>query len=308
MRDDLRGLAHLLHGVAQLADDRLLVRHAELDEVHGVAHEQAGVVEGVVELVGDPGSELAERGELSGLDELLLFVAQLLFAPLHLGRGLPEVAHHVDHGLPAVRETQVRPVRILKDVQQGSAGIVEPLGLASEPAAILLVVDKDVEHRLTLLAEPPVDLVEVAHDVEHRAALRVALPQAALQGLHLGAESALDRCARPGLRDRRLTVLRHHQSFDCFLRLASSFSRAIIFSSRPTTTSSNFSRSRIFSCNSLLDFSRSRTTCSYARMSRRMPMAPIPLRSGPGRGEALRVLGITWPLALRVFSMPLAVT
>jgi len=38
--------------------------------------------------MGDAGGELAERGEFSRLPELLLFVAQLLFAPLHLGRGL----------------------------------------------------------------------------------------------------------------------------------------------------------------------------------------------------------------------------
>src|SRR2546426_9270541 len=79
MRDDFRGLAHLLHGLAQLADDLPLVRHAKLDEVDRVADEQAGVIEGVVELVGHAGGELAERGELSRLDELLLFVAELLF-------------------------------------------------------------------------------------------------------------------------------------------------------------------------------------------------------------------------------------
>jgi len=77
MRDDLRGLPHLLHGLAQLADDLPLVRHAELEEVERIAHEQAGVVERVVELVGDARGELAERGELARLDELLLFVAQL---------------------------------------------------------------------------------------------------------------------------------------------------------------------------------------------------------------------------------------
>ena len=65
-------------------DDSLLVRHGELDEVDRVADEQADVVERVVELVRDAGGELAERGELSRLDQLLLFVAQLLFAPLHL--------------------------------------------------------------------------------------------------------------------------------------------------------------------------------------------------------------------------------
>src|SRR5439155_11704548 len=170
MRDDLRGLPHLLHGLAQLADDLLLVRCAEFDEVERVAHEQAGVVEGVVELVGDARGELAERGELAGLDELLLFVAQLLLAPLHFGRGLPQVTHDVDHRLAAVLQTQVGP---------------------GEPAAILLVVDENMEHRLALVAEAPVDLIEVAHDVEHGAALLVPLAQAPLQRLHVCAESAL---------------------------------------------------------------------------------------------------------------------
>src|SRR2546426_8393316 len=45
--------------------------------------------------------------------------------------------------------------------------------------------------------------------MEHRAALLVGFPQAALQRLHSGAESALGRRGRPGLRDRRPTILRH---------------------------------------------------------------------------------------------------
>src|SRR6267142_6817294 len=295
MRDDLRGLRHLLQGLAQLADDLPLVRHAEFDEVDRIAHEQAGVVEGVVELVGDARGELAERGELAGLDELLLFVAQLLLAPLHFGRGLPQVTHDVDHRLPAVLQTQVGP---------------------GEPAAILLVVDENMEHRLALVAEAPVDLIKVAHDVEHGAALLVPLAQAPLQRLHLGAESTRGWRGRAGLGDgRRRGDLLHHdpalpvpQAVDVLRRLSSAFSKAIILSSRPTTTSSNFSRSRIFSCNSVLDFSRSHTTCSYSRMSRKMPMAPITLPSGSRRAEALRVVGITSPLALRGLSRALRVT
>src|SRR5256886_11603740 len=89
VRDDLRGLADLLHGVAQLAEDLPLFRHGEVDQVHRITHEQADVLEWIVELVGDARGELAERGELSRLHELLLFVAQLLLAPLDLGRGLP---------------------------------------------------------------------------------------------------------------------------------------------------------------------------------------------------------------------------
>src|SRR5467141_4148952 len=270
MRDDLRGLRDLLHGLAQLADDLPLVCYAEFDEVDRIAHEQAVVVEGVIELVGDARGELAERGELARLDELLLFVAQLLLAPLHFGRGLPQVTHDVDHRLPAVRQTQVGPVGVLQDVQEGAPRTVEALGLAGEPAAILLVVDENMEHRLALVAEAPVDLIKVAHDVEHGAALLVPLAQAPLQRLHLGAESTRGWRGRAGLGDgRRRGDLLHHdpalpvpQAVDVLRRLSSAFSKAIILSSRPTTTSSNFSRSRIFSCNSVLDFSRSRTTCS----------------------------------------------
>ena len=87
--------------------DRRFVRHGELDEVDGVAHEQADVVERVVELVRDAGGELAERCELARLDQLLLFVAQLLFAPLHLARRFPQIAHDVDHGFPAGLQTQL---------------------------------------------------------------------------------------------------------------------------------------------------------------------------------------------------------
>jgi hypothetical protein len=60
--------------------------------------------------MGNPGGQLAERRELSRLNELLLLVAQLL-------RGLAQVAHDVDHRLAAVAQPQVRLVRVLEDVQ-----------------------------------------------------------------------------------------------------------------------------------------------------------------------------------------------
>ena len=66
-------------------------------------------------------------------------------------------------------------MRVLKNVQEGTPRIVEPVGLAGEPAAVPLVVAEDVEHGLALVAEALVELVEVGHDVEHRAALLVAL-------------------------------------------------------------------------------------------------------------------------------------
>src|SRR3989449_1577180 len=176
-----------------------------------------------------------------------------------------------------------------------------------------------MQHGLALVGEALVELVQVPHDVAHRAALFVAFPQAPLQQLQAGPEFSLGPRGRPALRDRALTIcdrgLRHRDqilpalSLSTSLRkLSSSFSRAVIFSSRPTTTSSNFSRSKIFSCSSLLDFSRSWTTCAYSRMSRKMPMAPITLPSGSRSAEALRVVGITLPLALRGLSRALRVT
>src|SRR5207253_3959017 len=65
VRDDRRGLADLLHGVAQLADDLPLLRDGELDQVDGIADEQPDVVEWIVELVGDAGGQLTDGGELS---------------------------------------------------------------------------------------------------------------------------------------------------------------------------------------------------------------------------------------------------
>jgi len=118
--------------------------------------------------VRDTGSELAERRELSGLYELLLFLAELVLAVLHLLRRLAKVAHDVDHRLAAVAQPQVGRVRVLENVQQRAARIVEPLRLPSEPASVFLVVPEDVEHRLALVAELAVRLVEVAHDVEER--------------------------------------------------------------------------------------------------------------------------------------------
>src|SRR2546425_10494731 len=214
---------------------------------------------------------------------------------------------------------QLVRVRVLQEVQQGPTGVIEPLGLVGQTAAVLLVVGQDVQHGLPLVSEALVELAQVTHDVEQRAALGVAFPHAALQHLHVHAEAAFGRRPGPGLRDRAPTVrsrgLRHGdqilpaRSLSASLRkLSSSFSRAIIFSSRPTTTSSNFSRSKIFSCSSLLDFSRSWTTFAYSRMSRRMPMAPITLPSGSRSAEALRVVGITSPRALRGVSRVLRVT
>src|SRR5437773_8840568 len=258
MRDDLGGLADLLHGAAQFAYDPLVVHYAELNEVDGVAHEQTDVVEWIVELMGDASGDLAERGELSRLDELLLFVAQLLFTSLHLGRRLLQISHDMNHGLAAGLKTQLVLVGILKDVRQSPPRIVEPLRLAGKSSSVLLVVGQDVKYRLPLVGETLIERVQVSHDVKHRAPLLVAFSQAALQRLHSCAEPADGRVASHRLHHSRLKilydVLRHcDQALPAFSlstsfrRLSSSFSRAIIFNSRPTTTSSNFSRSKIFS-------------------------------------------------------------
>ena len=124
-----------------------------MDAVDDVADVEPDVVQRVVELVRDPGRQLAERGELASLDELLLLVAELLLAALHHLRRRTQVAHDVDHRLAAVLEPEVRPVRVLEDVQ----------------------------HRLALVAEPPVRLVQVAHDVDQRAAPLLGLAHAQLK-------------------------------------------------------------------------------------------------------------------------------
>src|SRR5262249_35239276 len=217
------------------------------------------------------GGQVGERGGGGGVEELVVLVAQLLLAPLHLLRGLTQVAHDVDHRLAAVAEPQVGLVRVLEDVQQRTAGVVEALGLAGEPAAVVLVVAEDVEHRLALVGELLVRLVQVTHDVNERAPAflgeldpRLKLLDLGLERGEVGLGPALARAVRwpPGLRAHQAEA-RAAFSFSLSRRKSSSsFSSAIIFSSRPTTTSSNFSRSRIFSWSSVFDRSRSLTTSS----------------------------------------------
>ena len=74
--------------------------------------------------------------------------------------------HDVDHRLAAVAQPQVRLVGVLEDVEQRSAGVVEPLCLAGKPASVILVVGEDVQHRLALVAQPAIGNVQVAHDVD----------------------------------------------------------------------------------------------------------------------------------------------
>src|SRR5437667_438272 len=276
VRDDLRGLAHLLHRSMQVGQHARLVQPAQLHEVDDVPQEQPDVVQRVVQLVGNAGGQFAERGQLAGLDQLLLFITQLLFAAGDFLRGLAQIIHDVDQRLTRVLQPEIGLVLILQDVQQG--------------AAMVLAQAQALVQRLHLPA----------------------------QALDLSPQLGVARLSGAGRRrpDRRGHPRGGHQDAPCSVRrratsartCSSSFSSAIIFSSRPTTTSSNFSSSRTFSCSSVRAFSKSRTTCSYSRISRRMPIAPITLPSTSRRVLALRVVGMTSPLALRGFRRTLRVT
>jgi len=61
----------------------------------------------------DARSKFSERGKLSGLNELFLLLAEFLFASPYCFRGFLQVAHDVDHGLPAGFKTQPIPLRVL---------------------------------------------------------------------------------------------------------------------------------------------------------------------------------------------------
>ena len=105
--DDLRRLLDLLDDLPEILLDSLQVLLADVDPVDDVADEEADVVERIVELMGHAGSQLAERGELPGLHQLLLLLAQLVLAAFHLRGCFAEVAHDVDHRLAAGLEPQV---------------------------------------------------------------------------------------------------------------------------------------------------------------------------------------------------------
>ena len=65
------------------------------------------------------------------------------------------------------------------------------------------------------------------------------------------------------------------------------------------TIARNRSFARFAASSSRRDSSRARTTCSYARISRRMPIAPATRPPVLRSADALRVVGITSPDALR---------
>ena len=74
VRDDLRRLTDLLHGIGQFAQELLRGRFVHLNLVNGIADEQADVVEWVVELMSHTGGQLAESCQLGRLDQLFLLV------------------------------------------------------------------------------------------------------------------------------------------------------------------------------------------------------------------------------------------
>src|SRR6185437_13657168 len=175
----------------------------------------------------------------------------------------------------------------------------------------MLVVGQDMDHSFALFCLFPIDRIQVAQDVHQGAPALLALEHTQFQGILLLYQARIfvlqafqgHLCIQSGFWYSLLSYVhvyfpRRTLSSSRF-RFSISFSSAIILSSRPTTTSSNFSRSRIFSCSSALDSCRSRTTFSYARISRRIPIAPITRPSVSRRAEAFRVVGMTSSLALR---------
>src|SRR5262249_42166190 len=137
-----------------------------------------------------------------------------------------------------------------------------------------------MQHRLALVGELLIGAIELVHNVHQRATRLITLAHTLLERVSLQQQpsvllkqifqvkhDAVEVCSPNRTRTIRVqdhvprpfSALRFSRS----LRILSiSFSRAIILSSRPITTSSNFSRSRIFSCSSALDSCKSRTTCS----------------------------------------------
>src|SRR5579884_1416615 len=85
MRDDFRRSTDLLLNETQRLQGLLWLIGAALDRVLQVTDEQTDVVEGIVEIVSNAGRHLANRGELSRLDQLVLLEAELLLAFMSFG-------------------------------------------------------------------------------------------------------------------------------------------------------------------------------------------------------------------------------
>src|SRR5437899_4499526 len=161
---------------------------------------------------------------------------------------------------------------VLQDMQKRAPRVVQALRLTSQAAAIVHIIVQDVEHRVALIAEALIDVVEIPHDVQQSATALLGLPDAHLQffpalsqgraggdqrfrfdlfqprGFFHGAVAAT-HCffllAKVHEAPARGPVFYFTKAISrslatSFLKLSNSFSKAIILSSRPTTTSSNF--------------------------------------------------------------------
>ncbi len=78
-----------------------------------VANEKPDVVQRIVKLMGHARRQLPQGGKFPGLDQLFLFVAQLLLASLDLRRRFVQVTHDVDHRLARAPQADIGLVRIL---------------------------------------------------------------------------------------------------------------------------------------------------------------------------------------------------
>src|SRR3989442_13966319 len=141
----------LLHGAMQFMQDALMVCLTEFNQINSIADEQADVVQRIIKFMGNAGGKLSERCQFTGLDKLFLLLAQLLLAALYLCCRLTQVAHDVYHGFATIFQAQIGLVRILEDMTEGTAGIMQSLSLPGETATVLLVVGQDVDHRLALI-------------------------------------------------------------------------------------------------------------------------------------------------------------
>ena len=97
---------------------------------------------------------------------------------------------------------------------------MRPIGLSRETAAVLLVVEQDVQHGLALPSEPPVELVHVAQDVEQGTTPLLRLAHAQLEALHPGEQPRLVVDEMLGARLGRRVELEAHA------RLRSAFARS----------------------------------------------------------------------------------
>ena len=101
--------------------------------IHDIAEEQSDVVQRVVQLVGNTGRQFTQRGQFPGLHQLLLLLAELLLAALHLFCRFTQTPHDVNHGLAAALQPLVRKMDILQNMQKRAARIIQAHRLLRQP-------------------------------------------------------------------------------------------------------------------------------------------------------------------------------